>query len=163
MILGLSVDNFILLHVLISLAAIASGLAVAAAMLKARTPPAWTAVFLVSTVLTSVTGFLFPVPGLDPARLLGILSLVVLAAALFAFYGRRLAGPWRGIYVVSAVSALYFNAFVAVTQAFEKLGILHALAPTQKEPPFLLAQALLLAVAIGFGVAALRRFHPLVR
>lgn len=160
MILGLPVPVFIFLHVLISLAGILSGGVVLGAMLKSRHLPAWAGLFLATTVLTSLTGFLFPVPGLDPARVVGLISLAVLALALLALYGMHLASAWRWIYVVSAVLALYFNVFVAVVQSFEKIGFLHELAPTQKEPPFGIAQGVVLLAFILLGVLAVRRFHP---
>ena len=160
MILGMPVSAFIILHVTISLVGIATGCIVSAGLLTSRRLPAWTAVFLATTLLTDITGFMFPVPGLDPARVVGGISLVVLAAALFALYALRLAGPWRWIYVVSALLAFYLNLFVAVVQAFEKIAFLHAVAPTQKEPPFQLAQLLVLAAIILIGVLAVKRFHP---
>ncbi len=160
MILGLSVSAFILLHVLISLAGIVTGFVALGGMLQSSTFPRWTAAFLATTLLTSLTGFAFPVPGLDPARVLGILSLVVLAVALFALYGKRLTSGWRWAYVVSAVLALYFNVFVAVVQSFEKIGFLHELAPTQKEPPFGIAQGLVLLAFLVLGFLAVKRFHP---
>lgn len=160
MILGMPVSAFILLHVIISLVGIFTGLIVSGGLLTARPLPLWTALFLTTTALTSVTGFLFPVPGLDPARITGIISLLALAAALLALYGQHLSGYWRGIYVVSAMLALYLNVFVGVVQAFEKIALLRALAPTQKEPPFMVAQLLVLAVFILLGIFAVRRFHP---
>ena len=163
MILGLPVDVYTLIHVLISLAGIITGLIALAGMLRGQPLPRWTAAFLTATLLTSLTGFAFPVPGLDPARVLGILSLAVLAVALFALYGKRLAFGWRPAYVVSAVSALYFNVFVAVVQGFEKIGFLHALAPTQKEPPFAVAQGAVLLAFLVLGTLAVKRFRPTTR
>jgi hypothetical protein len=119
----------------------------------------WTALFLVSTVLTSVTGFGFPFDHLLPSHVVGILSLVVLALAIVARYARHLAGAWRWIYVVSAVVALYFNVFVFVVQAFQKVPALSALAPTQSEPPFLIAQLVVLALFAALGTVAVRRFQ----
>jgi hypothetical protein len=111
-------------------------------------------------VLTSVTGFFFPVSSFMPSHAIGILSLVFLAAAILAFYVYRLAGSWRWIYVVGAVVALYFNVFVAVVQAFRKVPFLEPLAPTQSEPPFLVAQLAVMAIFIVLGILAVRRFHP---
>ena len=119
----------------------------------------WTALFLATTVLTSVTGFFFPSTGFGPAHAVGILSLVVLAAAIVALYFFHLAGPWRWIYTVGAVLALYLNVFVAVVQAFQKLPPLAALAPTQSEPPFLIAELVMMAIFIVLGVVAVKRFH----
>lgn len=160
MILGMPVSAFILLHVGLSLMGILAGCVVAAGWFTSRRLPLWTAVFLATTLLTSITGFLFPIQGLDPARVVGLISVVVLAAALFALYGQRLTGPWRWIYVLSAVLALYLNVFVAVVQAFEKIPLLHGLAPTQKELPFQVAQLLVLVAFILIGVLAVKRFHP---
>ena len=129
-------------------------------MLGAKRLDGWTALFLATTVLTSVTGFFFPVTGFLPSHAVGILSLVFLAAALFAFYVYHLAGAWRWIYVVGAVVALYFNVFVGVVQAFRKVSFLEPLAPTQSEPPFLVAQLAVMAIFIVLGVLAVRRFHP---
>lgn len=158
MILGMSVSAFTTLHVIISLIAIAAGLYVMAGMISGRKLPAWTAVFLASTFLTSVTGFFFKSAQIGPPHIIGAISLVILAIALYALYGAKLSGHWRWIYVVTALVALYFNAFVAVIQAFQKIGFLRALAPTQSEPPFLVAQLVVLAILIVGGWFAVRRF-----
>ena len=129
-------------------------------MLNASRLATWTAVFLATTVLTSVTGFLFPFEKLLPSHIFGIISLPLLAVAILALYAFRLAGPWRWIYVVTALVALYLNTFVAVVQAFLKIPPITALAPTQSEPPFAIAQLLLLAIVVGLGVLAVRRFRP---
>jgi len=147
-------------HVLLSLAGIASGLVVLLAMINARQLKGWTAFFLATTLLTSVTGFLLPSMGFDPARRVGVVSLVVLTAAIVALYGFGLRGAWRWIYVGTAAFALYLNCFVGVVQAFQKVATLHALAPTGSEPPFLVAQALVLGLFVILGILALRRFHP---
>lgn len=160
MILGLSLSAFTTLHVIISLVAIVSGLIVLFAMFGGQRMPAMTALFLLTTVLTSVTGFMFPSQGFTPAQGLGILSLLVLAVALIALYAFRLSGAWRWIYVVSAVVALYFNCFVLVVQSFQKLAFFTALAPTQTEPPFAIAQGIVLLLFIVAGVVAVRRFRP---
>jgi hypothetical protein len=160
MILGMSTAAFTLFHVALSLAGIAAGLLVIFAMITDRLLPVWTALFLAMTVATSVTGFMFPVDGLDPPRIVGIISLVVLAVALFALYGRRLAGAWRPVYVVTAVLALYLNVFVAVVQSFQKIPLLRVLAPTQSEPPFLVTQFVVLVLFAAAGAVAALRFHP---
>jgi hypothetical protein len=160
MIIGLSIDNFTLLHVAITLIAIASGLIVLFGMLGARRLPAWTALFLVTTILTSVTGFMFPIHGFTPALGVGIISMVILAIALLALYSKHLAGPWRWIYVATAVTALWFNVFVLIVQSFQKLSALHALAPTQSEPPFLIAQGVALAAFLVLGILAALKFRP---
>jgi len=160
MIMGLSLSAFTTLHVVISLIGIVSGVAVVFGMLTSRRLEALTALFLATTVLTSVTGFLFPFDRLTPAHIVGVLSLAVLAAALFALYARRLAGPWRWIYVVGGLAALYLNAFVGVVQAFQKLAFLQPLAPTQSEAPFLVAQIAVLAAFLALGFVAVTRFRP---
>jgi hypothetical protein len=168
MILGvLSLSVFTTLHVIISLVAIASGAVVLVGMLGSHRLPGWTALFLITTILTSVTGFLFPINGFTPAIGVGIVSLIVLVIALLALYGRHLAGAWRWIYVVSAVAALWFNGFVLIVQAFEKLSLLNPRAP-QVGPPFpdpqntqfAIAQGAMLVLLLALGVIAARKFHP---
>jgi len=160
MIIGLSIQNFTLLHVAITLIAIASGLIVLFGMLGAHRLPGWTALFLVTTILTSVTGFMFPIHGFTPALGVGVISMVILAIALLALYSKHLAGPWRWIYVATAVTALWFNVFVLIVQSFQKLSALQALAPTQSEPPFLVAQGVALAIFLVLGPLAAARFRP---
>lgn len=171
MILGMSVAAFTQMHVIISLIAIASGIIVVLSMLNARLMPGMTTLFLIMTALTNVTALMFATPvdaphvigSLDPAKVIGVISLIFLALAILALYSYRLAGSWRGIYVISAMVALYFNCFVLVVQSFQKISFLHALAPTQKEPPFAVVQAILLILFVGLGIAAFRRFRPLRR
>lgn len=160
MILGLSLSTFTVVHVIISLAALLSGLLVLYGLLSGQALPGWTALFLTTTVLTSVTGFFFHTARLLPSHVLGILSLLVLAVAILGLYVYHLAGAWRWIYVVGTLLALYFNAFVAVVQAFAKVPALEPLAPTQSEPPFLLAQVVVMAIFVVLGVIAVRRFRP---
>lgn len=147
-------------HVIVSLIGIVSGLLVAYGLVTGRPLPAWTALFLVTTILTSATGFPLAPYGFDPPRALGIISLVLLALAVLALYGLRLAGPWRWIYVVTATAALYFNVFVGIVQAFGKLPPLQALAPTQTEGPFVVAQLVALVAFIAIGWWAVRTFQP---
>jgi uncharacterized membrane protein SirB2 len=128
-------------------------------MLAGKRLDGWTAIFLITTVLTSVTGFLFPVEHLLPSHIVGIVSLLVLAVAIVARYALHMAGAWRWIYVVSSVLALYLNSFVAVVQSFLKIPAVHALAPTQKEPPFLVAQLVVMAIYIVLGFFAVKKFH----
>ena len=160
MIAGLSIENFTILHTAISLIAIASGLIVLAGMLRARRLPGWTAVFLVTTLLTSVTGFMFLINGLTPAIVFGLISIVILAIALAALYLKHLSGAWRWIYVTTALVALYLNVFVLIVQSFQKLPALQKLAPTQSEPPFLIAQAVALIAFLILGAMAARKFRP---
>jgi hypothetical protein len=160
MTLGLSLSAFTTLHVVISLIGIASGFVVLYGMLESKRLGGWTGLFLVTTILTSVTGFMFPFNGFLPSHVVGAISLVVLAVAVLALYAFRLAGAWRWVYVAAALAALYLNVFVGVVQAFQKLGFLQPLAPTQSEPPFAVAQLIVLATFLGLGVLAVRRFHP---
>lgn len=150
-----------LFHVAISLIGIASGLFVLfRGLLASRRLPGWTAVFLWTTLATSVTGFFFPFVQFLPSHAAGIVSLLVLAVAIPALYAFRLVGVWRGIYVAGAVFALYLNVFVLVVQLFDKVPALNAMAPTQKEPPFLIAQGATLLAFVALGILALKRFHP---
>jgi hypothetical protein len=119
------------------------------------------AVFLATTILTSLTGFPLPPFGFDPPRAVGVLSLILLIGAVAAYYGFRLAGAWRWIFVACAVAALYFNVFVLVAQAFMKVPALHALAPTQSEPPFAIVQGIVLLIFIALGIAAALKFRPI--
>jgi hypothetical protein len=160
MILGMSTANFTLFHVVLSLIGIGSGFVVIFGMLSDKRLPGWTALFLVTTVATSVTGFFFPSTGLDPAQIVGIISLVVLAVALLARYSFHLTGSSRWIYVIAAVLAQWLNTFVAVVQSFQKIPFVHALAPTQKEPTFLIAQVSVVVILGVLAVLAVRRFHP---
>lgn len=159
MVLGLSVSTFTLLHVIISLAGIGSGFIVLFGLLNGKRLDGWTATFLTTTVLTSLTGFLFPFEGFKPSYVVGAISLVVLAIAIVARYARRMAGAWRWIYVVTAALALYLNCFVAVVQSFLKIPALHAMAPNGNEPPFLVAQCTVLAIFIWLTWLAAKRFH----
>ena len=161
MIPGLSLSAFTTLHVVISLIAIAAGFVVLYGMLTGHRLGGWTLLFLVTTILTSVTGFMFPIAGVTPGLVIGAISLVLLAIALLALYAFRLAGAWRWLYVATALAALYLNVFVGVVQAFQKLSFLQPLAPTQSEPPFAAAQLAVLAVFLVLGFLALRRFQPL--
>jgi hypothetical protein len=160
MIIGLSIHIFTLLHVAITLVAIASGLIVLFGMLGAHRLPGWTALFLATTILTSVTGFMFPIHGFTPALGVGMVSLVVLAITLLALYSKHLTGAWRWIYVATAVTALWFNVFVLIVQSFQKVPALHALAPTQSEPPFLITQGAALAAFLVLGILAALKFRP---
>ena len=160
MILGMSFSTFTTVHVVISLIGIATGIVVLFGMLSGKRLDGLTAVFLATTVLTSVTGFLFPFSRLLPSHVVGIISLVVLVVALVALYSKRLSGVWRSIYIVTATMALYLNVFVGVVQAFQKVAVLQPLAPTQAEAPFVVAQVIVLALFGVLGFLAVRRFHP---
>ena len=151
---------YTIIHTLISLVGIFTGLVVLFVMLASKRLDGWTKWFLITTVATSVTGFFFPFHGFTPAHGVGIISLVVLTVTILARYLRRLAGAWRWIYVVGAVISLYFNIFVLVVQSFEKIPALHAMAPTQTEQPFKLTQLVVLVLFIVLGVVAAIRFRP---
>jgi hypothetical protein len=159
MIFGMSLATYTLLHVLISLIGIGSGLIVVFGFLTAKPLNGITALFLITTVLTSVSGFGFPFDHLLPSHIVGIISLVVLAVAIAARYVFHLAGSWRWIYVVGAVVALWLNVFVLVAQLFMKVPALKALAPTGKEPPFLVTQLIVMAAFIVLTIASAKRFH----
>jgi len=159
MIWGVSTDTFTLVHVIISLIAIVSGLVVLFAMIAGKSLDALTALFLTTTVLTSVTGFGFPFVHVTPGIVVGAISLLVLAIALFARYGRHLAGAWRRTYVITASIALYLNCFVLVVQSFLNVPALHSLAPTQKEPPFAIAQLVVLILFVVLTVKAAKNFR----
>ncbi|HXZ96137.1 MAG TPA: hypothetical protein VEG37_03685 [Burkholderiales bacterium] len=160
MILGLSVSAFTMLHVILSLVGIFSGAVVVFNMLSSKNLGGWTAVFLATTALTSLTGFPFPRDHILPSHIVGIISLIALAIAIVALYVYRVAGKWRWIYVASALLALYLNVFVGVVQAFLKVPFLNALAPTQSDPPFIIAQAIVMVGFVVLGVIAVRSFHP---
>ena len=151
--------TFTLAHVVISLIGIGSGLVVLLGMLTGKRLDGWTGLFLATTVLTSATGFGFPFEQVLPSHIVGCISLVVLALAAYARYGQRLAGAWRRVYVIGALVALYLNVFVLVVQLFRRVPVLQALAPTQSEPPFAIAQLAVLALFIVLGVFATKRFR----
>ncbi len=163
MTLGLSVGAITLIHVVISLIGIVTGLIVMTGLLKSRPMPGWTSLFLLTTILTSATGFMFPVDKLLPSHVIGIISLVLLAIACLALYGQKLAGHWRWIYVVTAMTSLYLNIFVLVIQSFLKVPVLHALAPSvpPAEPPFAIVQGIVLVLFVVVTFLAVRKFRPL--
>jgi hypothetical protein len=151
--------TFTFIHVAISLLAIASGFVVVFGLIVGRRLDVWTAFFLATTIATSVTGFGFPITGVTPGIVLGVISLVVLAIALYARYGRQLAGAWRLVYVITAVLALYLNFFVLIVQSFQKLPALKELAPTQSEAPFVVAQLIAMLAFIVMGVLGAKGFR----
>ena len=146
-------------HVILSLIGIFSGLVVVFGMLGAKRLDGWTGLFLTTTVLTSATGFLLPAHGFMPSHAIGIISLAVLALAILARYSRHLTGAWRRTYVISAVIALYLNVFVLVVQLFRKVAALKELAPTQTEPPFAVAQLVVMIAFIVLGWIAAKKFR----
>jgi hypothetical protein len=159
MIFGMSLATYTVVHVVISLIGIGSGLIVLFGLLNGKLLSPWNGLFLLTTALTSVTGFFFPYTKITPGIILGILSLIVLAIALLALYAFHLNGGWRRTYAITAMIALYFNIFVLIAQLFGKVPALHALAPTGTEAPFKISQLLLLALSIVLITMAAKRFR----
>ncbi len=157
MILGMTTFTFV--HVVLSLIGILAGIIVMVGMFGGKRLDSWTAIFLLTTVATSVTGFLLPAHRFMPSHGVGIVSMVVLGLAILARYPLHLAGGWRRTYVVTAMIALYLNVFVLVAQAFQKVPALKAMAPTQSEPPFLVSQLVVMALFVAFTIAAARGFR----
>jgi hypothetical protein len=151
---------YTIIHTLISLVAIFTGLIVVFGMIGGKRLDGWTKWFLITAVLTTATGFFFPFHGVTPAIGLGIISLPFLAVTIFARCSKQLAGAWRWIYVIAAVICLYFNLFVLVVQSFLKIPALHAMAPTQTEMPFKLTQLIVLVLSAVLACIAVVRFHP---
>jgi hypothetical protein len=160
MIFGMTTHTYTVIHVVLSLIGIASGLVVVFGMLAKKRLDGLTGLFLLTTVLTSVTGFGFPFDHLTPANKVGTLSLIMLALAITARYVGHLKGSWRWIYVITASISLYLNVFVLVGQSFQKVPALKAMAPTQSEPPFLIAQVVVLLGFVVLTIAAAKKFHP---
>jgi len=160
MIFGMSIAAFTLVHTVLSLVGIVAGLVVAGGLATGTRLDGWAAVFMVTTVLTSVTGFGFPFDKLLPSHIVGIVSLVVLAGAIVADYVKHRAGAWRTTYAVGVVLATYLNVFVLVAQLFKRIPVLFLLAPTQSEPPFALTQGLVVLLFVWLGVAAVRGGRP---
>jgi hypothetical protein len=150
---------YTIFHVAISLAAIAAGFVVLFGMIANKRLAGWHTFALATTILTSVTGFGFPIKGMTPGITIGLISLVILAVALYARYAKRLAGWWRPVYVIGATAAFFFNFLVLIVQSFRKVPALEALAPTQSEPPFVATQITALVAFIVLGVLAVRKFR----
>jgi hypothetical protein len=151
--------TFTIFHVLLSLVGIAAGLVVVFGLLGANRLPHWTAVFLWTTVLTTVTGYMFPFHQFKPSYVVGVFSLIALALAIYALYVKKLAGGWRSVYVIDAAIAQYLNFFVLIAQLFQKVPALKALAPTQTEAPFALTQLVALVIFVVLAILATRRFR----
>lgn len=151
--------TFTLVHVGLSLVGIGSGFVVVFGLIAGKRLDGWTALFLATTAATSLTGFLFPFHKLLPSHVVGIVSLVVLAIAILARYARHLTGAWRWIYAVNVVVGLYLNVFVLVAQAFQKVPALKAMAPTESEAPFVVAQLVVMALFVVLGISAVKGFH----
>ena len=161
MVFGIGLSTYTTIHVIISLIAIAAGFIAAVEMIANKPLGIWNTIFLWTTIVTSVTGFGFPITGITPGIVVGIISLVILAVALFALYAQHLAGPWRWVYVITAIVALWFNVFVLIVQAFQKISSLKTLAPTQSESPFQLAQGAALLAFVALAILAVRKFRPI--
>jgi len=157
MLFGMTIPVFI--HVVLSLVGIGSGAIVAAGLLAARRLDGWTGLFLSTTILTSVTGFFLPAHKLLPSHIIGILSLIALGIACVARYAKKMQSGWRKTYVISAMISFYFNVFVLVAQLFMKVPALHELAPNGSEPPFAVAQSVVLIVFVALTVLAVKRFR----
>ena len=154
-----AIPTFMIIHVAISLAAILSGIIVLFGMISDKPLNRWTAFFLATTVLTSVTGFGFPIKGMTPGIAFGIISLIVLAAVIYARYACHLAGMWRRVYVIGVVFAFYLNFVVLIVQSFPKVTALHALSPNQNEPPFLAVQVVSIVAFLVLGTLAVKWFR----
>ena len=154
-----SLRTFTIVHVVLSLVGIGSGFVVLYGLLTRKRLERWTALFLASTVATSVTGFGFPFDHVLPSHVVGVISLLVLAMAIVARYALRLNGAWGRLYVITATVALYLSVFVLVVQLFQKVPTLKALAPTQSESPFVLAQLSVLALFVAVSAVAAVRFR----
>ncbi|HEY1901250.1 MAG TPA: hypothetical protein VGG56_02390 [Terracidiphilus sp.] len=159
MILGLSTSVFTLIHVILSLVGIGAGLVALLGLMGGKLYRGLTALFLATTALTSITGFLFPFHGMTPGIILGILSIIALLLAIVALYVGKLAGAWRGTYIISAGLALWFNFFVLVAQSFAKIPALKAIAPTQASPAFGITQLIVLVIFIVITTRAFKKFR----
>jgi hypothetical protein len=167
MIIGMSLHAFTVMHVIITLIAIATGFVVMVGMLGSRKVSGWTAIFWLTTLLTSVTGFMFPIHGFTPALGVGSVAMIVLAIGLLALYVKHLAGAWRWIYAITAVISLYFNVFVLIVQSFQKISFINPLAPVVGPPfagatntHFAIAQGVALLFFVGMGIATAIKFRP---
>lgn len=150
--------TFTLIHVALSLLGIVAGLVVVGGLLAGRRLDGWTGLFLATTALTNITGFMFPFTRFLPSHGVGIISLLILPVVLWARYGKQLAGGWRRVFVVGSVTLLYFNVFVLVAQLFSRTPALIASAPTQSEPPFVITQLATLVVFLWLGRAAVKGY-----
>jgi hypothetical protein len=155
-----SLTTFTVIHVLLSVVGIIAGLVVAGGLLAGKRLDGWTGIFLATTFLTNLTGFGFPSVTFLPSHGVGILSLLLAPFVVAALYWKRLAGPWHRVFVVGSIVLLYFNVFVLMVQLFQKFPLLRASAPTQKEPPFLLSQLLMLVLFVWLGRASVKGFGP---
>jgi hypothetical protein len=153
------ITTFTLIHVVLSLAGLVTGLAAAGGLVAGQRLPRWTTVFLVTTIATNVTGYGFPFVTLLPSHIVGGISLLVLAVVLVAHHVKHFAGRWRSTYAAGVVLTTYLNAFVLVAQLFRRIPALIVSAPTQSEPPFAVTQLLVLALFVWLGRAAVKGFR----
>ena len=151
--------TLVLIHVALSLVGIGSGFIVVYGLITAKRLNAWTALFLITTVATSVSGFFLPAKHLSPSHVVGAVSLLALAFAIYGRYSKQMAGLWRLVYVLGSILALYLNVFVGVIQAFLKVPSLRALAPHQSEPPFAVTQLIVLVLFVALGILAAKKFR----
>jgi hypothetical protein len=158
----MDITTLTLVHTVISIVAIAAGLVVVGGLIAGVRIDGWTGIFLVTTALTSITGFFFPLTPFLPSHWIGIISLLILPFVIAARYWKHLRGGWRGIYVVGTVLVLYLNFFILLVQLFRRIPALIVAAPKQTEPPFVLTQLLVLALFAWLGFAGFRRFRPQV-
>jgi hypothetical protein len=163
MTLGMSLETFTLVHVVLSLIGIVSGIVVLLGMFSSKTLNGMTAVFLITTALTSITGFMFPFNGVTPGIIVGAISMVALALAVAARYAFKMQGAWRWIYIVTSGMALFLNVLVLIIQSFQKLPALHALAPNENDPAALITKIVALAAFVVLTIQAVRKFHPQAR
>jgi hypothetical protein len=150
-----------LIHTVVSFIAMGFGFGAVARLFGADFGRRWTKCFFVTATFVTLTGFIFPFTGVTPAFATGIVATVIFLAWLLARYRFRLVGLWRSIYAASIVASLYLLVFVTIAQAFQKIPFLSALAPTQSEAPFTIAQAVAVVLFIIVGVIAMRRFRPM--
>jgi hypothetical protein len=160
MILGLDLVQFTYLHVFLSLVGLATGMFIIFGLVTSRRLSILTTLYLITTVATSLTGFLFPFKGVTPGIILGVLSMIALILAIVALYVKGLVGAWRATYVISICVSFYFNFFVLIAQSFAKVRALHSFAPTQSSPGFAITQLAVLLIFILLTVRAVKKFHP---
>jgi len=160
MLQSLHVMQFTYLHVFLSVVGLGAGVFVVIGFFSSKKFSILTSTFIVSTFLTSLSGFLFPFHGVSPGIVLGVLSIIVLFVAIYALYARKMAGVWRTTYVISACVALYFNFFVLVAQAFDKVRVLHSIAPSQTSPGFAISEVAVLVLFILITIRSVQKFHP---
>jgi hypothetical protein len=156
----IDITTLTLVHTVISIVAIATGLVVVGGLIAGVRIDGWTGIFLVTTALTSITGFFFPFTQLLPSHKVGIISLIILPFVIAARYWKHVVGPWRGTYVIGTVLVLYLNFLVLLDQLFRRIPALLVAAPKQTEQPYVLTQLLVLALFLWLGYAAFRRFRP---